>query len=216
MTAFELSNADTVEEQATLLHDELTKLEIGPSLSGHSWGGSLVLAYAMAYPDDIAGMVLIAPAAYPDKGDPLLLRLAGKVPFVGELGALLGRSVLSRGMVKGHARQTLSTPAGAGLAISSSSSSWMGRKQLKDYFDDEAQLNDSLVKLADRYADIQTPTVIITGDNDRIVDAKHNARQLHKVMKKSRIIRARKYRSQIRKRIPRASLKAIGMINSTS
>ena len=60
--------------------------------------------------------------------------------------------------------------------------------RLKAYLQDEAQLNDSLAKMKDRYADIQTPTVIVTGDNDQIVDAKRNARQLHKAMKKSRII----------------------------
>ena len=210
-------NADTVEEQATLLHDELAKLEIRrPILVGHSWGGSLALAYSLAYPDDIAGMVLIAPAAYPDKGDPFFLRLAGKVPFVGELGALLGRSVLSRGMVRKDLANAFYPQPVPDWYFKTVLRSWLGRKQLKAYFEDEAKLNDSLENMKGRYADIQTPTVIITGDKDQIVDAKHNAHQLHKVMKKSRIIELANTGHEIPQTRPESIAQAIVMIDGAS
>lgn len=208
-------NADTVEEQAQLLHDELTQLKIDkPILVGHSWGASLVLAYALAYPKDIGGMVLIAPAAYPDKGDPFFLQLAGKVPFIGELGALLGRSVLSRGMVKKDLARAFYPQPVPEWYFKTVLRSWLGRKQLKAYFEDEAQLNDSLSKMKDSYADIQVPTVIITGDKDQIVDAKRNAHQLHKMMKRSRIIELPNTGHEIPQTHPESIAQAIGIITT--
>jgi pimeloyl-ACP methyl ester carboxylesterase len=210
-------NADTVEEQAKLLHDEFTALELNkPVLVGHSWGGSLALAYALAYPDDIGGLVLVAPAAYPDKGDPFFLRLAGKVPIIGEMGALLGRTVISRGMVKKDLARAFYPQPVPDWYYKLVWRSWMGRKQLKAYFADEAQLNDSLSKMTDRYADIQTPTVIITGDSDQIVDAKRNARQLHKVIKRSRIIELANTGHEIPQTRPESIAEAISMLNGAS
>src|ERR1043166_51729 len=56
----------TVEIQARIIRDALQKLAVGqPVLVGHSWGGSLVLAAALAYGKDLSGIVLLAPAAYP-------------------------------------------------------------------------------------------------------------------------------------------------------
>src|SRR5690349_19674755 len=56
----------TVEVQARIILEALQKLAVEkPVLVGHSWGGSLVLAAAVAYEDDLAGIVLLAPAAYP-------------------------------------------------------------------------------------------------------------------------------------------------------
>src|SRR6185295_14780787 len=56
----------TVEVQARIIHDALQRLAIKkPVLVGDSWGGSLVLAAAVAYGKDLSGIVLLAPAAYP-------------------------------------------------------------------------------------------------------------------------------------------------------
>jgi pimeloyl-ACP methyl ester carboxylesterase len=207
------ANADTVEEQAKLLHDELAALKITrPILVGHSWGASLVLAYALAYPDDISGMVLVAPAAYPDKSDPFFLQLAGKVPIIGELGALLARSILSRGMVKKDLARAFYPQPVPNWYYKLVWRSWMGRKQLKAYFADEAQLNDSLEKMKDRYADIQTPTVIITGDSDQIVDAKRNAHHLHKMIKTSHLIELPNTGHEIPQTRPESIAEAVGMI----
>jgi len=209
------ANADTVEEQAELLHHELSALKITrPILVGHSWGGSLVLAYALAYPDDISGMVLIAPAAFPDKSDPFFLQLAGKVPVIGELGALMGRTILSRGMVKKQLAQAFYPQPVPNWYYKLVWRAWMGRKQLKAYFADEAQLNDSLSKMKDRYAYIQTPTVIITGDSDQIVDAKRNAHQLHQVMKRSRIIELANTGHEIPQTHPESIAQAVGIITT--
>src|SRR5215470_11302818 len=62
-------NTANVEYQARLLHQVLASLRVDqPVLVGHSWGAALALSYALQYPKELSGMILVAPAAYPDDG----------------------------------------------------------------------------------------------------------------------------------------------------
>src|SRR6266496_1993431 len=89
------SKSATVEYQAQLLHDTLTDLGITkPILVGHSWGGSLALAYALKYPDEPSALVLLAPAAYPDTETNGILRSFVKTPIIGDLGLFFGKALI--------------------------------------------------------------------------------------------------------------------------
>jgi pimeloyl-ACP methyl ester carboxylesterase len=55
----------TLSLNARLLHSALRQLRVeNPVLLGHSTGGSVALRYAIEYPDEIAGLVLLAPTCY--------------------------------------------------------------------------------------------------------------------------------------------------------
>src|SRR5258708_16951256 len=91
----------TVEYQARLLHRTLSDLGIAqPVLVGHSWGAALALAYVLKYPQEVSGMVLLSPAAYPDDGGNRLLRTTTGIPVVSDLALLLGRSIMGRRILK--------------------------------------------------------------------------------------------------------------------
>ena len=119
-------DAGSVEYQAEFLHQTLSALGIErPILVGHSWGGSLALAYALKYSGEVSGMVLLAPAAYPDKGANFLLRMAAKVPVVGEIGVLLGQSVMGRQMLQLSCKARFTrSPCPTATANSSSPRGW--------------------------------------------------------------------------------------------
>lgn len=52
-------------QQARLLHTALWKIDIEkPLLVGHSWSEVLVLRYALDYPEDTLGLVLLGAVAY--------------------------------------------------------------------------------------------------------------------------------------------------------
>src|SRR5258706_12038642 len=91
----------SVEYQTLLLHETLVKLGIKqPILVGHSWGGSLALCYALKYPDDVSGMVLLAPAAYPDDHAHLFTRTLTKTPILSNLSIAIGRALFGRLLLK--------------------------------------------------------------------------------------------------------------------
>lgn len=52
------------QEQIDVVHELLTALKLAPAvLVGHSFGGTLALGVARRYPQDVAGLILVAPAA---------------------------------------------------------------------------------------------------------------------------------------------------------
>ncbi len=55
---------ESVEEYAAWLHDYVKAKEyVRPVLAGHSLGGAIVLQYALDYPDDLGGLILIGTGA---------------------------------------------------------------------------------------------------------------------------------------------------------
>jgi pimeloyl-ACP methyl ester carboxylesterase len=59
------------ERQAELVAKALEQLGVGRAvLVGHSWGGALATAYALAFPDRTAGLVLLSAVTHPWPADP--------------------------------------------------------------------------------------------------------------------------------------------------
>jgi len=205
-----------VEFQAELLHRTLGQLRISqPILVGHSWGGSLALAYALKYPDDVSAMVLLAPAAYPDKGDKLL-RLTARVPLLGDLGLVLGKTLLGHHLLREVLARAFYPQPLTDEYIKTADHLWLGRKQLRAYVEDETSLNDSLKKMSKRYKEISVPVVIVTGDKDQIVSPDQNARALHAAIPTSELIEIKDTGHEIPLTRPESIDRALGIISQVA
>ena len=181
--------AATLEYQAQLLHQTFLQLGITQSvLVGHSWGAALALLYALQYPEEVSAMVLLAPAAYADNGANRLLRTAVKTPLLGDLSLLLGKFMVGRHILKRELTQAFYPQEVPVDYLKVASSSWLGRRQVKAFLEDEWSLNDSLKTMSMRYCDISIPTVIITGDEDKIVSPQENSFRLHAAIPQSQLI----------------------------
>ncbi len=209
--------AETVEYQAELLHQTLSHLGITqPVLVGHSWGAALALAYALKYPDEVSAMVLLAPAAYADDGGNVLLRTTIKTPIVGDLSLLLGKSIMGRRVLKRVLARAFFPQTLPDNYFKLVTSSWLGRKQLKAYLEDEWALNDSLKKMSKRYSDINVPVVIVTGDEDKIVSPKDNAYRLQAAIPQSRLIELKDTGHEIPQTHPESVYAALTLISQSS
>ena len=179
----------SVEYQARILHETLVKLGIKhPVLVGHSWGGSLALCYALKYPDDVTGMVLLAPAAYPDDREHALTKVLTKTPVLSNVSIAIGKALFGHLFLKqvlNDAFYPQNVPTSYFKLVAKT---WLGDKQLRAYLEDQLILNDCLRKMKDQYSDIKIPVVIVTGDNDKIVSSKDNAYRLQKEIPGSRLI----------------------------
>src|SRR5262245_49485614 len=100
----------TVEVQALIIREALQKLDLEkPVLVGHSWGGSLVLAAAVAYGNDLTGIVLLAPAAYPNVSIEWW-SLLPHIPLIGNivvntLTPFFGRAMVRKSIKQAYAPQ---------------------------------------------------------------------------------------------------------------
>src|SRR5689334_5496903 len=143
----------TLEFQTRLLHEALAQLGITrPVLVGHSWGGALALAYAVAYPKDLSGVVLLAPAAYPDGGPDQFMRAVLKTPVIGDVSLTIGRICLGPHLLRKELRDAFYPDAVPEDYLRRASSSWLKHKQVRAILEDEYGLDKELKKLSEHYS----------------------------------------------------------------
>jgi pimeloyl-ACP methyl ester carboxylesterase len=173
----------TVEVQAEMLHAALTELGIErPILCGHSWGGALALVYALKFPQDISGLVLLAPAAYEsDDGVSFLSKLPGW-PVIGDVLNFLFTPLLGAWLVRTDLAKAFAPDPVPKKYLRHVLAEWTRPKKVKWYSVDDALLNESLPKFAEVYPDIRVPVAIVTGDADQIVPAAQNAERLYRAL----------------------------------
>jgi pimeloyl-ACP methyl ester carboxylesterase len=204
-----------VEYQARLLHQVLLSLGVTqPVLVGHSWGAALALSYGLQYPTEVSALILVAPAAYPDTGESRFLQAMNKPPIMGEVTLLLARSILGRHILKDALRRAFSPQPLPDRYFRLVASSWLGRKQLKAYLNDESSFNASLKKLSSRYSEIIVPVVILTGDHDQIVSATANAYRLKDSIANSQLVELNDTGHEIPQTRPESIRNALRLITS--
>ena len=178
----------TVEVQATMIREALQKLSIEkPLLVGHSWGGSLALAAAVAYGGDLSGIVLLAPAAYPSVSVEWWALLP-RVPLFGSLAVkaltpLIGRAIVKTSLRDAYHPQDMHDEYAERIA-----NLWTPPDRISAWAYDETTLRASLARLSPQYAEIDLPVVIVTGDADRVLSPDDHSYPLHNAIGHSKLI----------------------------
>ena len=206
----------TVEVQATMLRAALDQLNIDrPVLVGHSWGSALALAYALEFPRDLSGLVLLAPAVYlSDDGVSFISKLPA-MPVIGDIMNFLFTPLIAASLVRSDLRKAFAPDRVPPHYLRSVLSEWTRPKKVKWYAVDDALLNESLPNLSARYSEIRTPMTIVTGDSDLIVRAKENAYRLHESLPTSRLQVLSQTGHQIPFTRPEAVFDAIRLVSTT-
>ena len=178
----------TVEVQADIICAALRKLSIHkPVLVGHSWGGSVVLAAAVAQESDLSGIVLLAPAAYPT----VSVQWWSLLPLVPLLGRFVIKTLtplLGSVIVKESLKDAYHPNDIDGEYARRSAEMWTRPDQIRAWAHDERTLRGSLEALSQKYSGIEIPTVIVTGSDDRLLDPKQHASLLQKTIRNSSLI----------------------------
>src|SRR2546421_1233393 len=170
----------TVEAQAEILCNALDELQVNcPILVGHSWGAALALAFALQYPRDVAGLVLLAPAAYlSDDGVSFISKLPA-IPIIGDLINFALSPLIAASVVRSDLKKAFSPDDVPPHYLRSVLSEWTRPRKVKWYSVDDALLNESLPAVSSRYQEILAPMAIVTGDSDLIIPSDQNAHRLH-------------------------------------
>jgi len=165
--------------QARRLRAALRALGVDhPILVGHSWSGGLVLAWALAYPDEVAGIVLLQGTVYPEPAlDGPVYRLL-RMPIVGDLflatlGVPLGRRKVARAFARAFAPDPV--PADA-LALAQAL--FTRPAQAKAIAEDNARRMEVLAELSPRYPSLRVPMVVVAAGADRLIPPERQAYRL--------------------------------------
>lgn len=179
----------TPDLQAQWLHKMLSQLGVQrPVIVGYSWSGALALAYALRYPNEAAGLVLVAPVAYPDPAfDAPLFRLA-QVPLVGDV--ILGSFVTPFAQaIAAPSLKAAFAPAPVPVGYAQVATHlWLRPSQVKAMAQDVAVLNPALQELSARYGHIRIPTAIVPGDADTMDPPARHALPLHQAIPNARLV----------------------------
>ena len=177
----------TVEVQAAMIRAALRMLHIEkPVLVGHSWGGSVALAAAVAYASELSGLVLLAPAAYPS----VTVEWWSHLPRVPLLGKFLVKTLtpfVGRAVVKGSLKDAYHPQDVHDDYAERSARLWVDPDRIDAWANDERTLRASLAVLSRSYSEIDLPVVIVTGDSDRVLEPAQHAYPLHQTIKNSEL-----------------------------
>jgi pimeloyl-ACP methyl ester carboxylesterase len=178
------------ERQAALILETLDGLAVRRALMlGFSWSGALATALALAAPTRVAGLALLAPVTHPWRGGISWHYRLGATPI---LGPLFGHTlVLPLGlmMLAGSARNAFAPQprpdnyvAHAAIALVLRPAQFLANAH------DVAALKAALAAQAPRYAAIENPTVIMTGDRDGKVPPRNHSQVLAAALPHARLV----------------------------
>ncbi len=136
------------------------------ALVGSSAGGTVALEFALAHPERVYALVLISPAVFPG-GPPAFVRPLLALPGMATLGPFLLRQLLPRFGEAGiraawHDPSRITPEILAGYRLPLQVKDW---DQALWAFTRAARPSD----LRARVGELRVPTLIVTGDDDRIV-----------------------------------------------
>lgn len=177
--------------QASVIREALDRLGVGRAIVvGHSWSGALATNLALDHADRVAGLVLLAPVTHPWPG-----------------GAISWYYTPTNWPVFGRLlTHTLATPAGLALVPATLAAVFAPQAPPPNYVDDAqiplvlrpasfqanaqdvAGLNAFVTGQSKRYGEIRAPTVIISGDADRIVWTNLHSRSLEREVPGAKLI----------------------------
>ena len=176
--------------QGSMIEEALERLGVGPAiLVVHSWAGALGARMALDYPHRVAGLVMLAPVAYPWPGGVGWYNEVVAAPVIGPLLAY-----------------TITLPLGFLLAEPGARSVFLPQTMPENYIGNTATplllrpreflanardlvtLKAAVREQAPRYAEIKAPTVIISGDVDKTVSTNIHSRPLAATVPDAKLI----------------------------
>ncbi|WGR95462.1 alpha/beta hydrolase [Bradyrhizobium sp. ISRA443] len=176
--------------QSRTIMDALAKLGVDRAIIvAHSWAGALGLRMALDDPDRIAGLVLLAPVAYPWRGGVGRYNRVVSTPLIGPLLAHTITMPLGWLVTKAGARGVFAPQAMPGHFVRDSATPLLLRpREFIANARDLVTLKPAVVAQAPRYAEITAPLTIISGDVDKTVSTHVHSRPLAATAANARLI----------------------------
>jgi pimeloyl-ACP methyl ester carboxylesterase len=211
-----LKGSVTAEVQAKLIHQALLKLEVlKPVLVGHSWGGVLVLDYALRYESEISAIVLLAPATYPEEEQFAARRALVEIPGLGDLIIRMSSPIIDW-EIRRNLERAFSPDEVPTDYLELATAIWNRPGQIKAIVQDEADFSPTAGAISHLYGEIRVPTVIITGDSDLLVKPERHAYPLHQTILNSRLIVLKGTGHMLPQTRPEAIIDAIQSVSARS
>jgi pimeloyl-ACP methyl ester carboxylesterase len=176
--------------QGRMIDEALTKLGVGPAiLVVHSWAGALGARMTLDYPERVAGLVMLAPVAYPWPGGVGWYNELVTTPVIGPLLAYTITMPLGFFVTEQGARNVFLPQAMPENFIRDTATLLLLRpREFLANARDLVTLKEAVREQAPRYSEIKAPTVVISGDVDKTVSMARHSLPFAKAVQGTKLI----------------------------
>jgi len=176
--------------QGRMIDEALEKLGVGPAiLVVHSWSGALGARMALDHPRRVAGLVMLAPVAYPWRGGVGWYTKLVAIPVIGPLLAYTITLPLGYFLAGPGARGVfLPQVMPDGFVGNTATALLLRPREFLANARDIVTLRAAVEQQAPRYADIRVPAVVISGELDKTVTTNIHSRAFAKAVPNAKLI----------------------------
>jgi pimeloyl-ACP methyl ester carboxylesterase len=176
--------------QGRMIEEALEKLGvIRAILVVHSWSGALGARMALDYQERVAGLVMLAPVAYPWPGGVGWYNKLVTTPVIGPLLAYTVTLPLGFFLTEPGARGVFLPQVMPENFVGNTATPLLLRpREFLANARDLVTLKAAVAEQAPRYADIRVPTVVISGDIDKTVSTNIHSRPFAKAVPDAKLI----------------------------
>ncbi|NUB20600.1 alpha/beta fold hydrolase [Azospirillum formosense] len=166
--------------QAALLRAATRKLGLErPIVVGHSLAGAVALAWALDFPEEVGGLVILSAFTHPTPRPDFLPLLGPAIPAAGPLLSHTVLPPLDRLILPALMRRIFEPNPVPPRYDELSPDLLLRPTQLEAAAAQLAALIPGVAAMAPRYSEIRCPMSVVAGREDRIVDPHAHAVQLH-------------------------------------
>jgi pimeloyl-ACP methyl ester carboxylesterase len=176
--------------QGQMIDVALEKLGLGPAIFVvHSWAGALGARMALDYPQRVAGLVMLAPVAYPWRGGVGWYNKLVTTPVIGPLLAYTITLPLGYFLAEPGARNVFLPQIMPTNFVESTATLLLLRpRQFLANAQDLVTLKAAVAEQAPRYGNIRVPVLVITGDADKTVSPTIHSRPFAAALPDAKLI----------------------------
>ena len=176
--------------QGRMIDEALEKLGVGRSiLVVHSWSGALGALLALDYPQRVAGLVMLAPVAYPWPGGVGWYNKVVTTPVIGRLLAYTITLPLGFFLAEPGARGAFLPQIMPQNFVSNTATPLLLRpREFLANARDLVTLKAAVAEQAPRYPDIAVPAVVISGAEDKTVSTNIHSRPFATAVPNAKLI----------------------------
>ena len=181
----------TPDIQARMIEEALEKLGIASAVFVvHSWAGALGARMALDYPQRVAGLVMLAPVAYPWPGGVGWYNRVVTTPVIGPLLAYTITLPLGHFLTEPGTRGAFLPQTPPDNFVRNTATPLLLRpREFLANARDLVTLKEAVREQAPRYADIRAPVVVISGDGaDKTVSTRIHSRPFAATVPNAKLI----------------------------
>lgn len=157
--------------QARLIHEALKQIDVErPILVGHSFAGTIVLSYALQFPDDVGGTLFLSGVSHPWPGGVGWYYDLAAIPLVGAVFAnLLVPLAFEYQLESGLAETFHPNRVPKDYADQAAVRLYMRPVTFRTTAFELTGLKPIVREMSVKYHNIKTPLIALTGDRDRVI-----------------------------------------------